>query len=235
MAKERYKQLAKLIEKLGVADEADFRLIDQALTHPSYAVEGVSEQHNQRLEFVGDAVIGLIAADYLFKKYPEKSEGDLTKMRAAVVCEASLAETARTLGLGEYLLLGKGERISGGNKRTSNLADCFEALIGALYIAQGLDKTAPFVIKLLENKIYAVANGTLGDFKTELQEFVQKTADNKLTYIIVGEEGPEHEKTFTVSAVLNETELSRGKGRTKKEAEQQAAKEALQRMREGNE
>lgn len=229
MDENRLHRLTDLLAKLELQGVSNHTLINQALVHPSYLYEGnaVQLEHNQRLEFLGDAVVGVIIARYLFETFPQKPEGELTKMRAAIVCEASLAEAARHIGLGEYLLMGKGEEQMGGRARLSNLADCFEALVGALYLSIGPDKTRSFVLRILKAKISESVNGSYNDFKTQLQEFVQKKPENRIAYRIIKEEGPDHAKTFYAAVLLNEQEVSRGKGSTKKEAEQKAARAAL--------
>lgn len=230
MRQGRKGQLKQLLKKLplGVADEAALSLIDQALTHPSYVFEAKGGVvHNQRLEFLGDAVLGLVIARYLYEKFPHKTEGELTKMRSALVCEASLVVAAQTLRLGDYLLLGKGEEQMGGAARVSNLADSLEALLGALYLSAGLEKTSEFVFLVLEKQIAAVMRGWLGDYKTELQEYIQKEPQNSLQYAIIAENGPDHDKEFVAAVYLNGTEWARGRGKTKKEAEQKAAEKAL--------
>lgn len=231
LSAKRKAQLTELLLNLKLNQDTDLELVNQALTHPSYLYEGGgNEEHNQRLEFLGDAVVGLIVGQYLFRKYPQKSEGELTKMRATVVCEASLAEGAQSLNLGAYLQMGRGEGHMGGASRTSNLADSFEALIGALYLSLGLEKVTPLLLMILNDKITKAARGKYGDYKTQLQEFVQKTPDQHLTYQILREEGPDHDKVFQSGVYLNNEEIAEGRGRTKKEAEQQAAKQALQKL-----
>lgn len=230
MDEKRREKLTKLLTVLRINKDTDLQLINQALTHPSFISEGGGNncEHYQRLEFLGDAVIGLVIARYLFEKYPDKSEGELTKIRAAVVCEASLAEAAMSIQLGDYLLMGKGEEMMGGAMRSSNLADCFEALMGALYMTSGLEKVRLVVINMLKEKIRSSAGGLLHDYKTKLQEHIQKTPNNKISYQILLEEGPDHEKFFLAGVFLNEVELARGGGHTKKEAEQHAARIALE-------
>ncbi|MCR4442353.1 MAG: ribonuclease III [Peptococcaceae bacterium] len=224
----REEQLKELLAVVKVKKTINLELVNQALTHPSYLYEsGGGIEHNQRLEFLGDAVIGLIIAQHLYEKYPGKTEGELTKMRAAVVCETSLAEAARALNLGRYILMGKGEEQTGGAGRASNLADCLEAFIGALYLTLGLEKTNYFVISLLKTRIKNAARGFFGDYKTQLQEYIQRNPENQVCYRILQEEGPDHDKTFYAAVYLNEKELARGRGHTKKEAEQMAALLAL--------
>lgn len=229
---QRKAQLAQLITQLKLGKEINLELVDQALTHPSYIFEGrgASTLHNQRLEFLGDAVVGLVVGQYLYEKLPQKTEGVLTKTRAAIVCESSLVQGARFLRLGEYLLLGRGEQQMGGAERNSNLADCFEAFVGALYLSLGLEKIRPFILSILKQQIKQAIKGDFGDFKTELQEHIQKDPHSSLGYKILQEKGPDHAKEFGAAVYLNEEELARGMGKTKKEAEQNAAMYALQKL-----
>ena len=226
---ERKKVLTELLKSLGFDKRVNIKLVNEALTHPSYIFDGNNgtTSHNQRLEFLGDAVVGLVTAKYLYKKYPKKSEGELTKLRAAIVCESSLAYGAKRLRLGEYLQLGKGEELMGGAERSSNLADCFEAFTAAIYLSVGLEEVQEFILAALKSKIHDAINGKLGDYKTLLQEFIQRSPENELAYQIVKEEGPDHKKEFLAAVYLNKLELSKGMGKTKKAAEQQAAKKAL--------
>jgi ribonuclease-3 len=229
---QRKAQLEQLLAQLHLPEKVDLQLIDQALTHPSYIFEGrkVPGAHNQRLEFLGDAVVGLVVAQYLYEKHPQKTEGELTKMRAAIVCESSLVQGAKALHLGKYLLLGKGEEQMGGAGRVSNLADCLEAFIGALYLSLGLEKVRGLILSVLKKQIEDAAQGVFGDFKTALQEYIQKDPQSSLGYKILQEVGPDHAKKFSAAVYLNGTELARGIGKTKKEAEQNAAKQALHKL-----
>ena len=229
---QRKAHLEQLLSQLKLEDEINLELIDQALTHPSYIFEGrgVSALNNQRLEFLGDAVVGLVIGQYLYEKLPQKTEGVLTKTRAAIVCESSLVQGARSLRLGEYMLLGRGEQQMGGADRVSNLADCFEAIIGALYLSLGLEKVRTLILRVLKQQIMQAIKGEFGDFKTELQEHIQKDPHSSLGYKILQEKGPDHAKKFWAAVYLNEEELARGMGKTKKEAEQNAAMHALQEL-----
>lgn len=228
----RKKSLQELLLKVHVNEKVDFNIVHRSLIHPSYIYEdGSAGEHNQRLEFLGDAVVGLIIAQHLYQRYKNKSEGELTKMRAAIVCEASLASAAVDLDLGAYLLMGRGELLMGGSKRPSNLADCFEALIGALYLSLGLEKVTVLVLNVLKDKVTKAARGNYGDYKTKLQEHIQQVPENKLHYQIVREEGPDHNKIFVSAVFLNDQELAQGSGHTKKEAEQQAARLALGKLK----
>lgn len=227
----RKKQLEKLMNIINLQLEK-YDLLNAALTHPSYVFEKGEKAgaHNQRLEFLGDAVVGLIIADYLFKRFPHKSEGELTKMRAAVVCENSLARAASKLNLGSYLLMGKGEKLGGGAFRASNLADAWEALIGALYLELGLDNIRNFTLSYLQGEIEKVVSGDYGDYKTQFQEFIQKQQDVIIEYRILSEKGPDHAKEFNAGIYVNNKLIAQGMGKTKKEAEQNAAHQALIRM-----
>lgn len=229
LSEKRKEMLKAFVKDLGIVKEIDYALVNKSLIHPSYLFDkkGYEDEHNQRLEFLGDAVVGMVIAQYMYEKYPEKTEGELTKMRAAVVCEASLADVAKKLSLGEYLLLGKGEETMGGAQRASNLADCFEAFIGALYLSTNLEDIKTFILRVLKQKIKQAAMGNFGDYKTQIQEYIQRDRGKQLGYKIIKEEGPDHDKVFYAGVYVNDDEIAQGKGRTKKEAEQLAAKEAL--------
>ena len=202
-------------------------LLVQALTHSSYANEKHMKKlsDNERLEFLGDAVLEIISSDFLYKNYPQKPEGELTKLRASIVCEPTLALCTEAIHLGDYLYLGNGEDLTGGRKRKSILSDALEAVIGAIYLDGGFANAKEFIhrfiLKDLENK------KLFFDSKTILQERVQAHHDKVLHYELVGEEGPDHQKLFVVEARLGEKVIGRGKGRTKKAAEQEAAYHAL--------
>lgn len=203
------------------------KLMQVALTHPSYSQEKNVTTNNQRLEFLGDAVLNFIVADYLFVNYQDKAEGELTKIRAKVVCERALVNVARTINLGNYLLLGKGEEMSGGRKRKSILADTYEAVVGAIYLDLGFEEVKDFVIKHLDNSIKEAASGDYNDYKSKLQEYVQGKYGQNVTYDIVEESGPAHAKHFVAGVFYNNLLLATGKGKSKKEAEQNAAEFVL--------
>lgn len=208
----------------------DTGLLTTAMTHSSYANEHREQhiQNNERLEFLGDSILGLVSADYVFHRCPDVPEGQLTKLRAAVVCEQTLYEVAKELGLDRLLLLGKGEENGGGRKRPSILADSVEALIGAIYLDGGLEAARAFILSFLPAKVdLAEQGGAFRDYKTALQEIVQKNRQETLTYQLTGESGPDHDKRFTVQVLLNRNIFAEGTGRSKKEAEQMAAKAAL--------
>ncbi len=204
-------------------------LLAAAFTHRSYANEtpGIKES-NQRLEFLGDAVLGLVVSQHCYEQFPDWPEGELSKVRAAVVCEPALARCARALGMGEVLLLGRGEAATGGRDRDSNLADTFEAVVGAIYLDGGLAAAQPFVLQALAPELAAVRAGVrAGDYKTQLQEHLQRFSAESPTYRLVAEEGPDHAKTFTMAVHWGGRVLGRGTGHSKKEAEQEAARQAL--------
>lgn len=228
--------LEKIKKDLGIEWNDPGYLI-QALTHTSYAHENRHQnlEHNQRLEFLGDAVLELVVSDYLYREYPGYPEGALTKIRAGVVCEPSLAHAAKSLGLGGFLLIGKGEERSGGRERPSILADAMEALIGAVYMDQGVDKAFKFVLDRLNMVIRKVVEdgGLITDYKTGLQELVQKKSEAPLFYEIIEEYGPDHSKTFVAGVNYQGVLWGSGSGRTKKDAEQAAAKDALERIHSG--
>lgn len=218
-----------LKERLGLSWRNE-ELLRLALTHSSYASENRFRGHenNQRLEFLGDAVLELVISDYLYRSFPGYSEGELTRLRAAVVCEPSLARVARELELGRCLFMGRGEERSGGRERPSILADAFESLLGAIYLDQGLPAAAAVALGYLKNVLEDVLAGRMErDYKTELQELLQKESDVSIEYAILREEGPDHHKTFTAAVYCRGREMGRGKGHSKKEAEQQAACRAL--------
>ena len=205
-----------------------------ALTHTSYANESKrSKNHNERLEFLGDSVLSIVVSKYLFNDYPDMPEGELSKTRAALVCEKSLAKFAREINLGNFLLLGRGEEQNGGRDRDSILADAFEALIASLYLDGGIEVAEKFVLgfiaKQMESGEY---NLSFSDYKTELQEIIQQNKEEKVEYVLVEETGPAHDKRFTVEVHLNSNVIGSGRGKSKKIAEQMAAKEALELMGE---
>jgi len=211
----------------------DKGLLKNALTHSSYANEsrGKGITSNERLEFLGDSVLGLITSDYIFKLYRDIPEGELTKLRASLVCETALHEEALALGLNEFILLGRGEESGGGRLRTSILADATEALIGAIYLDGGMDAAREFVLSFIKPNAKKHAKETsFRDYKTMLQEIVQKNREETLSYRMAGQEGPDHNKTFRMEVLLNSNVVASGVGHSKKEAEQAAAHEALQLM-----
>ena len=211
--------------------------LSQALTHSSYANETGEPNHhllcNERLEFLGDSILSVITSDYLYQRYPQLPEGDLTRMRASLVCEDALAAYARKIGLGSFLLLGKGERNGGGADKPAIIADAFEATLAAIYLdaggMQGLDAVSAFLLPLIKEAVEQLStqqHSTLIDGKSRLQEFIQKD-QGKLEYRLIGESGPDHNKTFTVAVYLDSNCIGEGSGHSKKQAEQDAAQNAL--------
>ncbi|WP_314586078.1 ribonuclease III [Paenibacillus terrigena] len=208
------------------------QLLKQAFTHASYVNEHRFGQHqdNERLEFLGDAVLELTVSEFLFEAHPNRPEGELTKLRAAIVCEPSLVKFAEALQFGQYVLLGKGEELTGGRMRPALLADVFESFIGALYLDQGLEVVRSFLTKYVFSQVSQEGKMQINDFKTRLQEFTQQHNMGLLEYRIVEERGPAHEREFVSEVHMGEECLGRGTGRSKKEAEQQAAAQALERI-----
>ncbi|HHU22635.1 MAG TPA: ribonuclease III [Clostridiales bacterium] len=205
-------------------------LLRTALTHSSYANEnrGAGCESNERLEFLGDSVLGMIVANHLYHNYSTMPEGNMTRLRAELVCEASLVRVAAELDLGAHIRLGKGEELSGGRQRPSILADCVEAVIAALYLDGGMKVAEAFIKKnVLSDLTVERARKSSSDYKTTLQELVQQKSGQALTYSLIDESGPDHMKSFTVQVCLNGRPIGRGTGRTKKEAEQAAACEAI--------
>lgn len=225
------KKLKALENRIGY----EFRnrnLLILALTHSSYANEKKLGKAgcNERLEFLGDAVLELISSDFLYKKFTQIPEGELTKKRASLVCEPSLAYCARDFGLPQYLLLGKGEDMTGGRNRDSIVSDATEALLGAIYLDGGFASAKEFVLKFILNDL---ENKQLFyDSKTTLQEIVQAEYEDDVQYVLVKEEGPDHNKSFYVEALLGNKKLGEGCGHTKKAAEQQAAYCAIKKLRD---
>jgi ribonuclease III len=228
----RKAKFKELQEKIGIFFTNE-KLLIQAFTHSSYVNEHRRrpQADNERLEFLGDAVLELTVSQYLFKKFPHMSEGELTKLRAAIVCEPSLVKFANALSFGELVLLGKGEELTGGRTRPALLADVFEAFIGALYLDQGMDAVVQFLGQTIFPKIDEGAFSHVMDFKSQLQELVQRDGIGVLEYTILEEKGPAHNKEFVSRVSLNGKELGIGVGKSKKEAEQHAAQMALETLR----
>ena len=218
-----------LEKKLGYSF-SNRELLSEALNHSSYANEhrGAGISSNERLEFLGDSVLGFVTTEFLFKNYPRLPEGDLTRMRAALVCEQSLYEVAKMLELGQYLKLGKGEEAGGGRERQSILADAVEAVFAAVYLDGGMEQIRGLIHRVLLSR--APAAEERKDYKTTLQEIVQRKIGQQLTYHMVEESGPDHNKTFVFEVRLNGEPIGRGDGHSKKEAEQAAARDALERQ-----
>lgn len=203
----------------------DKELLKIALTHSSYANENKMPVNNERLEFLGDSVLGFVTAEYLFSEFKGRPEGELTKLRAAVVCEKSLFRFAEKISLGQYIFMGKGEEHSGGRNRPSIVSDAFEAVIAAMYIDGGFDAVRPYILGFIKDAVKREAN--FKDNKSLLQEEIQKNKGNTLAYEETGESGPDHEKIFSFVVKLNGKVIGEGQGKSKKEAEQAAAGDAL--------
>lgn len=224
-----------LEEKIGY-QFTDKKYLTRALTHSSFSNEAKERpESNERMEFLGDAVLSLVVSDYIFRRY-HLDEGDLTRIRASMVCEKSLFRFAREIGLGEELYLGRGEEQMGGRSRPSVVSDAFEALIAAIYLDGGIEPAQKFVLRFVQEELDAAGSGeqrgSFVDYKTMLQEIIQKNPEEKIAYVLVGEDGPDHDKHFTVEVRLNSNVIGRGESRSKKGAEQLAAKEALELMGE---
>lgn len=200
-------------------------LLLRALSHSSYVNEKQDgSESNERLEFLGDSVLGFVTAELYFEKYAHLPEGELTKLRAAAVCEKSLSVFAGELGIGNVLMLGKGEMHTGGNHRPSILADAFEAVLAAVYLDGGIEPARKLAVRFVGRDNIMP---TVRDYKTKLQEVIQKNPEETIEYVVVGESGPDHNKTFTIEVHLNSNVIGTGSGKSKKLAEQEAAKEAL--------
>ena len=215
-------------------DEAYLRT---ALTHSSYAHENKNKKvkFNERLEFLGDSVLGLVVSKYIFENYPDLPEGNLTKIRAAVVCEKTLFECALNIDMGKYIIIGRGEERSGGRKRPSILSDAFEALIAAMFLDGSFEVVREWVLCQLCEYIDAAAKGKIAkDFKTEFQEEAQDKGEAAISYKVISSTGPDHNKTFVVGVYLNGKPMGEGEGSSKKKAEQNAAQNALAKLREEN-
>ena len=231
--------MSRKLEELEAIIGYEFKnkeLLRTALTHSSYANELKARKKNaecnERLEFLGDSVLSIIVSEYLFERYASSPEGELTKFRAAVVQSGALASYARRISLGEFLYLGVGEEKNDGRERQSNLENAFEALLAAIYIdaaAEGKATVKTFLLPFVKDEIKRVSDtGLHRDYKTELQQLIQQAEGDFLEYVTVGESGPDHKKTFSVEARLNSNVIGKGVGKTKREAEQNAAKKALE-------
>lgn len=207
-------------------------LLTVALTHSSYANERKSQhiKYNERLEFLGDAVLSIVVSDYIFKHCPDLPEGELTKLRASLVCEKTLFDFAKQIDLGKYLYLSRGERNNGGASRPSIVSDAFEALIAAIYIDGGMEAARKHILNFVVPAIKGSKKKFVKDYKTTLQEIIQQNPGERLEYVLVSEKGPDHNKHFVFEVHLNSNVIGKGGGKSKKEAEQQAAREALELM-----
>ena len=207
----------------------DLALLDTALTHTSYVKgDGRASAHNERLEFLGDAVLELCTSEYLFTRFPDSDEGAMTRLRAQAVCESALYEVAKDYGFGRLLLLGRGEDHSGGREKPSILSDAVEAVIGTLYIDGGMEVAKRFIMRFVHKSVEdAMAGRLIKDHKTMLQEYVQKHHMGQIAYELIGSSGPDHNKTFSMRVLVAGETAGTGEGRTKQEAGQQAARAAL--------
>ena len=221
--------MKSLEEKLGYTFQ-DKSLLENALTHSSCANESKGRLHsNERLEFLGDSILGMVVAEHLYRNHPDLPEGELTRTRAALVCEESLVEVAHDLGLGDYLKLGKGEEAGGGRTRPSIRADAVEAVLAAVYLDGGIGSARKIIQKYILSREIEGLNSQR-DYKTALQELIQRESGQSLKYRLTGSEGPDHDKRFFVEVDLNSQPVGAGKGRSKKEAEQMAAKAAIAKL-----
>ncbi|MGN0294269.1 MAG: ribonuclease III [Lachnospiraceae bacterium] len=225
------RRFSELEEKIGYHFNKK-ELLMRALMHTSYSNEHrmAKLNNNERLEFLGDAVLEVISSDYLYRQYPDYPEGKLTRLRASLVCEQTLALCSREIDLGSYLLLGKGEAATGGRNRDSIVSDAMEAVIGAIYLDGGFDNARKFILRFILNDIEK--KQLFYDSKTILQELIQSEHKDQLVYELLKEEGPDHDKQFTTRVMIGDTELGRGRGRTKKASEQEAAYQAILKLKE---
>jgi ribonuclease-3 len=233
--KARFKQLDIIQKKIDVKFK-DKNLLNRALIHRSYVNESLAKPltDNERLEYLGDSVLGLVVNEYLFKRFEDYPEGDLAKIKSAVVSEPTLAKVAREIDLGNFLLMGKGEELNGGRDRSSILANSFEALIGAVYLDRGLKDCRNFILTLLKKDIERIDSMTyLRDPKTTLQEYVQKKYKERPVYEVVEEKGPDHKKEFIIRLTINGEEVARGSGSSKRKAEMTAAEYILKKIDKG--
>ncbi len=224
--------LAALQQTLGVSFN-DLSLLEQALVHSSYINErpGFAPTSNERLEFLGDAILGFIVAEELYQRFPQFSEGEMTKLRSSLVCRDALSRIARAISLGNYLYLGRGEEVSGGRHKPANLVGALEAVIAAIFLDQGSTTTRDFVLRSLNKELDRVlSQGVEADYKSQLQELIQSRQQQTPTYNVIEAVGPDHDRTFTVEVRLGDTVLGRGSGKSKKVAEAEAARSALDQL-----
>lgn len=226
------KALQKITRKLKIGVK-DFDLLQHALTHKSYLGESSTALSNERLEFLGDSVLGIVVSEYLYSQFPDRAEGELAKAKAVAVSEPVLAESAKVLGLADMILMSTGEDVSGGRDRLSILADSFEALIAVVYLDCGLEAAREFILRALESILADIERQEhLRDYKTMLQEQTQGLCKKAPRYVVVDEQGADHDKTFTIEARLDDTVLGVGEGKSKKQAEQAAALQALEQIKQ---
>ncbi len=206
-------------------------LLFEALSHSSFANESKHRyRSNERLEFLGDSVLSIVVSDYIFENYTDIPEGELTKIRATLVCEKALNEFGGVIRLGEFIMLGKGEELAGGRSRPSIVADAFEAVIAAIYLDGGLEPARKHILRFMPEDVLGAVSKAYDDYKTVLQEIVQKNPEERVEYRLASTSGPDHNKTFTVEVLLNSNVIGKGSAHSKKSAEQLAAKEALRLM-----
>ncbi|MGM9974080.1 MAG: ribonuclease III [Clostridiaceae bacterium] len=224
------------LEKKLTVDFNNKNLLITAITHSSYANQYKNIRFNERLEFLGDSVLQLTITEFLFNKFTDKSEGELTKLRSLIVCESSLYEIAKVLNLGLYIRMSKGEEITGGRERVSLLADCMEAIIAAIYLDKGIKEAKEFILRFFTGIINkAINNEIVLDYKTKLQEILQKKGDINIKYNLIKYEGPPHRRKFYTTVIIENKTMGEGTGYSKKEAEQNAAKIALSNLEDYNE
>jgi ribonuclease-3 len=224
------KTLQQIVQKLHL-DITDLPLLRQSLTHRSYLGESSEAMSNERLEFLGDSVLGVVIAEYLYTHFPERSEGELAKAKAVAVSEPVLAESAKSLGLQDMIMMSSGEEVSGGRKRLSIMADAFEALVAVIYLDLGLEPARQFITKALAPILIDIEHRQhIRDYKTLLQEYTQGIYKKAPLYVVIDEQGADHDKTFTVEGLLDKKQLGSGTGKSKKQAEQAAALQALNKI-----
>jgi len=232
---ERLEVVRKFAEDNGIPMK-NFALLNTALTHTSYANEHKDRavHDNERLEFLGDAVLDLVVGEYLFRRFPDWPEGDLTRAKASAVCKPACAECAAKFHVGDFLLLGKGEEMSGGRTRVSLLGNAFESIIGAIYLDNNYEVAAKFILSHMQKFLDLIDQGDYDrDYKSELQEIVQRHGDTDIRYTVIRDEGPDHDKTIWMEISVNGKALGTGMGKSKKEAAQRAAKVAIERIHGG--
>ncbi len=228
---ERHLEMLDEFEGLIGYEFKNKELLFEALTHSSYANESKHQyKSNERLEFLGDSVLSIVVSEHIFEEYTDLPEGELSKTRATLVCEKSLAGFAKEINLGDYIIFGKGEQLNGGKERPSIVSDAFEAVIAAIYLDGGFEAAKRHIMRFMPKDIRSAVVKAYDDYKTVLQEIIQKNPEEAVEYRLVGESGPAHSKQFTVQVMLNSNVIGTGTASSKKHAEQLAAKEALELM-----